>query len=238
MLGVTFWQGWRIALTLAVVVAILDTIYHSKTVALIPAAARVSSAQRRTRRRLFLARMSGYLAMHSRRIPGSDEVIDHLVVGPGGAFALDSERWDRRLPVRTVAVTSAAGAVLYHGPFNQKDRLAHARWEADQASRLISAELGEKIPVQPVMVVYGPVVPWIVHTVRGVDVMGGRSVRRYFRSRRRIRPTGPLRWEEAGEIFAAAQRALPPSSGLPPPSAPPPPGHRIRPPRRSSGLAG
>ena len=64
-------------------------------------AVQVTTAQRRTRRRLFLLRPAGYVALHRRAIPGSDSVIDHLVIGPGGVFALDSERWDRRLPVRT-----------------------------------------------------------------------------------------------------------------------------------------
>jgi len=208
-LPVLIWQGWRLALTAAVIVAIVDTIYQSRTMSLIPAAVRVTSAQRRTKRRLFLTRVSGYLALHARGIPGTDSVIDHLVIGPGGVYALDSERWDRRLPVRTVASDSAAGPVLYHGPFSQKDRLAHARWEAAQATRLLSTELGREITVRPAMVIYGPMVPWAVATLRGVDVFAGRSVGRYFRSRKRTRKTGPLGWEEAGEIFAAAQRALP-----------------------------
>jgi hypothetical protein len=211
LLGITLWHGWRLGLTLAALVAVIDTIYHSKTMSLIPAAARVTSAQRRTRRRLFLARTSGYLAVHARGIPGTDSVIDHLVVGPGGVFALDSERWDRRLPVRTVASDSAAGPVLYHGPFSQKNRLAHARWEAAQAARLLGAELGREITVRPAMVIYGPTVPWTVAKLRGVDVFAGRSAGRYFRSRKRIRPAGPLGWEESGEIFAAAQRVLPPA---------------------------
>ena len=102
-LAVMFWQGWRLGLTFAALVAIVDTVYQARTMSLIPAAARVSSAQRRTKRRLFLVRVFGYLALHARGIPGTDSVIDHLVIGPGGVYALDSERWDRRLPVRTVA---------------------------------------------------------------------------------------------------------------------------------------
>ncbi len=149
LLIVTLWQDWRVGLTAAALVAIADTIYKSKTMSLIPAAARAHSAQRRTKRRLFLVRPAGYLAVHARGIPGTDSVIDHLVIGPGGVYALDSERWDRRLPVRTVASDSAAGPVLYHGPFSQKDRLAHARWEAAQAARLLSAELGREITVRP-----------------------------------------------------------------------------------------
>jgi hypothetical protein len=206
---VTIFVGWRFGLTAATVVAIVDTVYQARTMALIPAAVRVSSAQRRTRRRLFLARIFGYLALHARGIPGTESVIDHLVIGPGGVFALDSERWDRRLPVRTVASGSAAGPVLYHGPFSQKDRLAHARWEAAQASRLLSTELGREITVRPAMVIYGPTVPWAVASLRGVDVFAGRALVRYFSSRKRTRQAGPLGWEEAGEIFAAAQRVLP-----------------------------
>jgi hypothetical protein len=203
------WLGWRVGLSLAALVAIIDTIYNSRTMAPIPADVMVNSAQRRTRRRLFAARLSGHLAVHSRSIPGTDSVIDHLVVGPGGVYALDSERWDRRLPIRTVASGSAAGAVLYHGPFSQKDRLAHARWEAAQATRLLSAELGRKVEVRPAMVIYGPTVPWAVANLRGVDVLSGRSVVRYFRSRKRSADGRTLSWEEAGEVFAAAQRALP-----------------------------
>ena len=210
MLGVTFWAGWRVGLTAAVIAAVIDTIYQSKTMALIPAAARVSSAQRRTRHRLQLTRVSGYHAVHGRGIPGTDSVVDHLVIGPGGIFAVDSQRWDRRLPVRTVAGASASGPVLYHGPFSQKDKLAHARWEAAQVTRLLSDELGEQITVQPAMVIYGPMVPWTVAHLRGVDVFSGRNAAKYFRSRKRVRETGPLTWEQAGEILAAAERILPP----------------------------
>ena len=112
-LAFTFWKGWRVGLTAAAIVAIIDTVYQSKTIALIPAAARVSSAQRRTRRRLYLLRLFGYMAIHTRGIPGSDSIIDHLVIGPGGVFAVDSERWDRRLPVRTMAGGTASTPLLY-----------------------------------------------------------------------------------------------------------------------------
>lgn len=210
LLGLTFWLGWRGALTAAVIVAVVDTIYHSKTMSLIPAAARVSSAQRRTKHRLLLTRISGYQALHGLGIPGTDSVVDHLVIGPGGVFSLDSERWDRRLPVRTVASDSAAGAVLYHGPFSQKNRLAHARWEAAQVARLLSADLGEEVTVRPAMVIYGPTVPWTVTNLRGVDVFSGRALGKYFRSRKRAIQTSLLSWDQAGEIHAAAQRVLPP----------------------------
>ncbi len=216
--------NWRVGVTAAALVAVIDTIYSARTMGLIPAAARVTSAQRMTRRRLFFARPYGYMAVHARAIPGTDSVIDHLVVGPSGVIAIDSERWDRRLPVRTVA--SAAGPVLYHGPFSQKQRLAHARWEAAQASRLLSAELRREVQVDPAMVIYGPAIPWKVASIRGVDVLSGGSVGSYLRGRNRESRThrapgessqqassGQLGWDQTGEIFVAAERALPPARG-------------------------
>jgi hypothetical protein len=208
--GCTFWLGWRTGLTIAALAAIADTIYQSKNVSLIPAAARIASAQRRTRRRLLLMRLWGYHALHTRPIPGTESIIDHLIIGPGGVYAIDSERWDRRMPVRTVASNSAAGPVLYHGPDSKKERLAHARWEAAQAAYLLSRELRQPVAVRPAMVIYGPTVPWSVARLRGVDVMGGRSVVRYFVSRKKANPDIAVTWERAGEIAAAAERALPP----------------------------
>ena len=208
--GFTFWLGWRTGLTIAALAAIGDTIYQSKTVSLIPAAARIASAQRRTRHRLLVMRMWGYHALHIRPIPGTGSIIDHLVIGPGGVYAIDSERWDRRMPVRTVASNSAAGPVLYHGPDSKRERLAHARWEAAQAAYLLSRELGRPVSVRPTMVIYGPAVPWSVARLRGVDVLGGRSVIRYFVSRKRASPDTAITWEQAGEIASAAERALPP----------------------------
>jgi hypothetical protein len=208
-IGFTFWLGWRTGLTIAALAAIADTVYQSKTVALIPAAARVASAQRRTRRRMLLTRVWGYHALHTRPIPGTESIIDHLVIGPGGVYAVDSERWDRRMPVRTVASNSAAGPLLYHGPSSQRERLGHARWEAAQAAYLLSRELGQPVAVRPAMVIYGPAVPWSVARLRGVDVMGGRSVVRFLLSRRKASPAAALTWERVGEIAAAAERALP-----------------------------
>lgn len=204
--AITAWQGWRLGLTAAAFVAIADTIYRSRTTSVIPAGARLSSAQRRTGRRLFLLRPHGYVALRSRAVPGTDAVIDHLVIGPGGVFALDSERWDRRLPVRSIT-----GDLLYHGPFSQKARLEHARWEASQAAARLSNALGEKITVRPAMVIYGPTIPWIVASLNGVDVFAGKRVRKYFRRQARTRRAGQLDAEQVEDIHIAAAVALPPA---------------------------
>jgi len=203
-IGITVWVGWRFGLTAAAVVAIADTVYRSRTTSVIPASARVTSAQRRTRRRLFLLRPAGYVALHRRAIPGSDSVIDHLVIGPGGVFAVDSERWDRRLPVR-----SNSAGLLYHGPFSQKDRLEHATWEAAQAARLLSKALGEEISVRPAMAIYGPTIPWIVANLNGIDVFAGKRVGKYFRRQSRTSGASRLDAGQVEDIQVAAALALP-----------------------------
>jgi hypothetical protein len=206
--AVALWQNWRWGLTAAAVVAIVDTIYQSKAMSPIPADVRATSARRRTRHRLLLLRASGYVALHDRAIPGSDSVIDHLVIGPAGVFAIDSERWDRRLPVRTTGATGTG--VLYHGPFSQSPRLAHARWEAAKAADLVGAQLREEIGVSPVMVIYGPTIPWGVASLRGVAVFGGRRIRKYFRARNRATRGERLAQEEIDLIYQAAEQVLPP----------------------------
>ena len=205
-IAVLIWQGWRLGVTAAALIAIVDTIYRSRTTSVIPAGIRVTSAQRRTKRRLFLLRPSGYVALHRRAIPGSDSVIDHLVIGPGGVFAVDSERWDRRLPVRSVSA-----GLLYHGPFSQKERLQHANWEASQAARLLSKALGEPIAVRPAMAIYGPTIPWIVATLDGVDVFSGRRVGKYFRRQSRTSRANRLDAGQVEDIHVAAATALPPA---------------------------
>jgi hypothetical protein len=196
---------WRFGLTAAAVIAILDTIHRSRTTAVIPAAVRVTSAQRRTRRRLFWARRSGYLTLNARAVPGTNCIIDHLVVGPAGVFAVDSERWDRRLPLR-----ASQGGHLYHGPYSQTSRLKHAQLEAATAGRLISESLGRKQRIRPAMVIYGPTVPWTVARISGVDVFSGRRLRKYLRAQARARREQRLTREEIESIHAAADKALPP----------------------------
>jgi Nuclease-related domain len=198
---------WRFGLTAAVVLAILDTVHRSRTTAVIPAAVRVTSAQRRSRRRLRRLHRAGYRTLHTRAVPGSNCIIDHLVIGPAGVFAVDSERWDRRLPVR-----ATQGGQLFHGPYSQTGRLKHAQLEAGEAARLISAALGRTVRVRPAMVIYGPTVPWTVARISGVDVFSGRRLRRYLRAQARASREQRLDRPDVERINAAAERALPAAS--------------------------
>jgi hypothetical protein len=202
--------SWRLGLTLAVIAAIADTIYQSRR--RVPdKRVKVTRAQRHTRRQLAKLARAGYRAMNGNLIPNSEERIDHLVVGPAGVFAIDSEAWNKHLIVRT-----KNGLQLWHGPFSMKDRLEHARWESEQAAEMLSGALGSPVTVRPAMAVYGPKIPWDVTTIREVDVFSGPRLGKYLR--RRARPGGqlPLSEAEIDRIYKAAHQAFPHLTGRAP----------------------
>jgi hypothetical protein len=194
--------SWRLGLTLAVIAAIADTIYQSRR-GLPGQRVKMTRAQRHTRRQLAKLARAGYRAMHGNLIPDSEEQIDHLVVGPAGVFAIDSESWDKHLVVRTKNARQ-----LWHGPFSMKERLEHARWESEQASELLSGAVGSPVTVRPAMAVYGPRIPWDVATIREVDVFSGPRLRKYLRRRAK---DGQRRLDdvEVERIYRAANQAFP-----------------------------
>jgi hypothetical protein len=196
--------GWPTGLTLAILAGIADTIYRSRTVGAVPQPGKLDRAQRSTQKQLARMQRAGYLAWHARPIPGSLEVIDHLVVGPTGVYAIDSEKWDKKMPIRT-----RNGKQLWHGPDSKKARLDHARWEAGQASERLSAALGKDIAVRPAMAVYGPSIPWDIATIREVDVFSGDRLRKYLRRRARTKGLPRLSRDEVREIYDAAGKVLP-----------------------------
>jgi hypothetical protein len=199
-------KSWVIGLTLAILAGIADTLYRSRTAADHVNGASKSGAQRRTRGQLRRMRRAGYFALDARPIPNSREYIDHLVVGPTGVYAIDSEKWDSRVPIRT-----ANGKILYRGPESQKKRLEHAVWEAGRAAEILSTALGTEITVRPGLAIYGPRIPWDVATIRGVDVFTGKKLVKYLRGRGRQREGAvpKLTREQVRTIYETAARVLP-----------------------------
>jgi hypothetical protein len=214
---VTILLNWRYGLTVAVVVAIADTIYRSRKIPPPQPGLRMSRAQKMTQRQLIKLERSGYRALHSRLIPDSEDHIDHLVVGPAGVFAIDSESWEKKLPIRTKNARQ-----LWLGPFSKKERLEHARWESERAAEYITAHAdrqlldtlpGGSVRVRPAMAVYGPKIPWDIATIREVDVFSGARLRNYLRRYARQNNTKPLNAAQIGQIYQAAHNAFPESSG-------------------------
>jgi hypothetical protein len=207
-------RNWEIAVTVAVLVGIADTVRRSRssTLALYMNGARHPGARKETRAQLNKMRREGYFTLDARAIPNSQEVIDHLVVGPTGVYAIDSEKWDPRLPIRAIN-----GKRLYLGPESMKDRLEHALWEASQASEILSAALGYDVVVRPALAIYGAAVPWDVATIRNVDVFTGTALSKYLKQRHRKRnmqgeSVPSLTREEVRTIYDTAERMLPEAS--------------------------
>jgi hypothetical protein len=204
LVGLSIVNLWLLGLTLAVLVVIADTIIRSRRVFVGPAAVRQAAARRSTRKQLAKLERAGYRALHDIAIPGTEDQIDHLVIGPAGVFAIDSEAWDKRLPIRT-----RNGRQLWHGPFSMKDRLEHARWESERTATRLSAALGSPVTVRPAMAVYGPRVHWDVATIRDVDVFSGPRLRKYLRRMARHKDTQLLTDGEVEKIDRAAHTAFP-----------------------------
>ncbi|MFD1932566.1 MULTISPECIES: nuclease-related domain-containing protein [Nonomuraea] len=193
----------RVGITAAVLAAIADTIYRAKSHSTVPAWRRSSVAERKTEAQLKRLERSGYRTLHARAIPGSEAQIDHLVIGPTGVYAVDSEKWDKRLPVRV-----QMGKKLFHGPFDMKPRLTEARWEATQASELISKAYGREVTVVASLAIYGPPVPWKIMTIRDVDVYEGARARKWITKRERA-----LTDAEIERLYEIAAQVLPPRYG-------------------------
>jgi hypothetical protein len=206
VVGVPFaiWVSPQLGLTFAIVAAIADTIYRSRRGLPGRRHPKMTGAQRQTRRQLAKLGRAGYRAMHGNLIPQSEEQIDHLVVGPAGVFAIDSESWDKRLVVRTKNARQ-----LWHGPFSMKERLEHARWESQRAAEMLSGVVGSPVTVRPAMAVYGPRIPWDVVTIRDVDVFSGPRLRKYLRRKARQDGSRALTASEVERIYSAANQAFP-----------------------------
>jgi Nuclease-related domain len=194
---------WRLGVSVAVVLSIALAIrqirYGTDT---------LEGARKRTRRCLSRLRRSGYICLDACTIPASDdeEVIDHLVIGPAGIYALTSQSWKRHVAVRA----STPDEQIYHGQTCQVPALEHARRQATIAAELISAEAGREVAVQPALVIYGPrlfrnAMPLRgVARLRGVDVLGPRTIRAWLR-----RAPGAMPAADISCLAAATTRALP-----------------------------
>lgn len=198
--GIALWAllTWWVGLAGLLIAVGLDAAYRVRTHSTVPAWRKMGSSERRTERKLFRLEAKGYRALHARAITDSTAQIDHLVVGPTGVFAVDSERWGRHLSVR------AYPNQLYVGPFSRNEPLREARWEADRARELLREHLDLEVDVVPALAIYGPKVPWKVLHVRGVDVFAGGRVRRWIRRRRPV--FGP---DDVERIATTASAALP-----------------------------
>jgi hypothetical protein len=122
--------------------------------------------ERRTARLLDPLERHGWAVLHDLAVPGSRANVDHLVIGPGGVFVIDSKRYRGRLQL------DGSGR-LWHGRYALAPTLRAVSWEADQAARVLP---DPGVAVVPIVAVHGAQVPWGKVVTQGVPVVAARRL--------------------------------------------------------------
>ena len=126
---------------------------------------RGAAGERRTAHLLGHLGRQGWAVLHDLAIPGSQANLDHLVIGPGGVFVIDSKQYRGRLQF------DPSGR-LWHGRYPLTPVLRAVEFEADQAARV----LADRQVVVPIVAVHGAQVPWGKAVVDGVPVVPARRL--------------------------------------------------------------
>jgi hypothetical protein len=105
------------------------------------------------------------VVLHDLAVPGSRANIDHLVVGPGGVFVIDSKHYRGRLQL------DGSGR-LWHGHYPLAPTLRAVDYEADQAAQV----LVDPDVVVPIVAVHGAQVPWGKVVTQGVPVVAAKRL--------------------------------------------------------------
>jgi hypothetical protein len=175
---------WRLAVTLGVGVAAAPLAPRLSLLAGVAAASlagwamrfrlspetrawrRGAIGERRTARLLARLERHGWAVLHDLAVPGSRANIDHLVIGPGGVFVIDSKLYSGKLHL-------APGGSLWHGRYPMAPVLRAVRFEADQAAQALAIP---GVEVVPLVAVHGTQVPWGKLVADGVPVVSARRL--------------------------------------------------------------
>jgi hypothetical protein len=122
--------------------------------------------ERRTARLLGPLERQGWAVLHDLAVPGSQANIDHLVIGPGGVFVIDSKQYRGRLQL------DPSGR-LWHGRYPLAPSLQTVSFEADQAAQVLP---DPGVVVLPVVAVHRAQVPWGKVVMDGVPVVAARRL--------------------------------------------------------------
>ena len=127
---------------------------------------RGAAGERRTARLLDPLERQGWAVLHDLALPGSRANIDHLVVGPGGVFVIDSKQYRGHLQL------DPSGR-LWHGRYPLAPALRAVSFEADQAAQVLP---DPGVAVVPIVAVHGAQVPWGKVVVDGIPVVSARRL--------------------------------------------------------------
>ena len=109
---------------------------------------RGAAGERRTARLLGPLERQGWVVLHDLALPGSRANLDHLVIGPGGVFVVDSKQYRGRLQL------DPSGR-LWHGRYPLAPALRAVEFEADRAAQI----LADPQVVVPIVAVHSAQIP-------------------------------------------------------------------------------
>jgi hypothetical protein len=127
---------------------------------------RGAAGERRTARLLGPLERHGWAILHDLSVPGSRANIDHLAIGPGGVFVIDSKQYRGRLQLDPTGR-------LWHGHYPIAPAVRAAGFEADQAAQILP---DPGVVVRPIVAVHGTQVPWGKVVTDGVPVVPARRL--------------------------------------------------------------
>ena len=127
---------------------------------------RGAAGERRTARLLDPLERHGWAVLHDLAVPRSRANLDHLVIGPGGVFVIDSKQYRGRLQL------DGSGR-LWHGRYPLTPTLRAVEFEADQAAQVLP---DPGMAVVPIVAVHGAPVPWGKVVMDGVPVVAARRL--------------------------------------------------------------
>jgi hypothetical protein len=122
---------------------------------------RGAAGERHTARLLGPLERHGWVILHDLAVPRSRANLDHLAIGPGGVFVIDSKQYRGRLQL-----DSSGG--LWHGRYPLAPALRAVSFEADRAAQVLT---DPDVVVRPIVAVHGAQVPWGKVLVNGVPVV-------------------------------------------------------------------
>lgn len=147
--------------------------------------------------RLEKLRGVGWHILHSVPVGNRGSDIDHVLVGPGGVYTLNTKTH----PDGKIWVSKTTVMVNGH----KQPYLRNSRFEADRAAKLLSAAVGWRVEVTPALIfLTGTFIPQVTikDKPEGVIVLDRLDLPRYFRKRQpRLSPS------EVGQVFEYARRS-------------------------------
>ena len=116
--------------------------------------------------------------LHAVRVGDRGADIDHVVIGPGGVFTINTKHHPR------ASVWVGGDTVMVNG--HREPYVRKSRYEARRASRLLAEHVGFPVPVTGLVAVVGARGGFTVKAQPAdgaVAVVHGRGVARFLRSR-------------------------------------------------------